>query len=140
MSSCWGLPEDFPSLSLDGKIKAYEHHLRMGGAPSEFARSYISWHGEPAAQRMIPFLKQTEKGLTRRDALRIIWDVQVRGCDLRGTQAEKALSEALSRGGLRRDEELLAEDALKAIAENSHMRPGQLDLLRGGPCETGNTR
>jgi hypothetical protein len=137
LCSCWSLPDNFPSLNLEEKVKAYEHRLKMGGAPSRTARSYISWHGKPAAQRMIPFLKGTEKGLSRRDALTIIWYVQLRGCDLKGSEAEKAVIEVLSRGGLELDEKIMAEGTLKSIAEDSHFKPGQLDLLRGGPCEAG---
>lgn len=136
--ACWEVPENFPDLTLDEKIAAYEGHLKSGGATnSDNARSWIAWHGHDAAQRMVPYIKREKRGLPLLDALTIVWDVSTRGCDLRGSEAESALKELIRKQGqaMGNAELIAAESALKGIQRYDPVEPGALDTLPEGPCE-----
>jgi hypothetical protein len=131
---CWGLPSDFAKFSLEEKVAAYEKHFRRGGARKIEAKKGISWHGAPAAEMMVPYILGEKSVIPPHEAISIVWDVQMRGCDLRGTRAEAAVQSALQAGKLDPSTALKAEDTLDAIREGSHMREG-FDILEGGPCE-----
>ena len=136
--ACWGVSDDFPKLTLDEKIAAYERHLKWGGATnSDNARSWIAWHGREAAQRMVPYLKGEKRQLPLLDALTIVWDVSTRGCDLRGSEAESALKELIKKQEreMGNAERIAAESALRGIERYDPIEPGMLDTLPEGPCE-----
>lgn len=133
---CGGLPDDFESLPLPEQVAAYERHLASLGHPLIRARSQISWHGREAAMLMTDYLKGERKGLPRVEAIDIIQSVQLRGCDLAGTEVQATLEELLRSGTLNDLERMLANLALDAIVRGVHVPPGTLDSLRGGPCET----
>jgi hypothetical protein len=65
----------------------------------------------------------------------IIWDVQLRGCDLQGTEAERAVERLVKNEGQPAEIRIAAEGALKAIRQRNHFKPGQLSHITGGPCE-----
>jgi hypothetical protein len=133
MVNCGGLPADFASLSLDAKIKAYERHFRLGGRSRIRGELWISWHGKPAAEMMIPYILGKKKGIPRGDAIQIVWDVQLRGCSLRGTEAEKVLEEFIKSNKPSDPDYQLAEYTLDSIRSDSHMA-GRFDSLPPGPC------
>ena len=136
--ACWGLPEDFSSLTLDKKIDAYERHLRWGGGINyNNARSWIAWHGHEAAERMVPYIRQEKRGLPLLEALAIVWDVSARGCDLRGSAVESALKDliAIRRRTMGNAEFITAESALRLIERYAPLEPGRLNTLPEGPCE-----
>lgn len=135
LSSCGGLPSDFETLPLGEKVAAHAEHFEGGGTHLVEGRAHISWHGQEAAEAMVGFLVGREGGIPPREALMIIWPVQLRGCDLKGTTAETALQVLLKRDGLDWDLRLAAQDALDSIEDGSHLEPGQVDGLTGGPCE-----
>lgn len=121
--ACWSLPKDFSSLPLDQKVRAYEHRFKMGGARSQEAEDLIEGHGYMAAQAMAPYVRGDRQGIPPFVAVNIIWDVQVRGCDLRHSQAEEALHDLLLRHP-QADERLVAEKALEWIDKDRHSSSG----------------
>ena len=136
---CREFPSDFASRPLDDKIATYERWLLHFGRERREARAWISWHGVPAADAMAPYLDGRKGEFLKYEALYIIWFVQLRGCSLRGTAAEQALSDYLSAeqapttSGLRHAETVrLAETVLEAIRRDRHV--ADVDGLPPGPC------
>jgi hypothetical protein len=121
-------------LTLEDKVNAYEHHFRSGGAANIEAEMGISWHGYLAAKRMNLYILGKKTGIPRDEAIKIIWDVQMRGCDLRGSEVEGTLQLLLQNGSLPPTTALAARKTLAAIQEGRHA-PKFYDTLRGGPCE-----
>jgi hypothetical protein len=129
---CGRLPANFENLPLDLKIQAYERHFRLGGRNDE-GGAWISWHGKPAADLMVPYILGQKRGIPRREAIQIVWDVQLRGCSLAGSEAERAL-ERLSKWLQPFDPDFqLVASTLDSIRQDSHMA-GRLDSLPPGPC------
>ena len=132
--SCCGIPDNFPSLSLANKISTYACYLNTYGRPRRYARSWISWHGWSAADLMSEYLSGTKTGFPKSEAIEIIDLVQVRGCPLRGTAAEKALEHFTQSEPAGSLDNLIAKSALDSIRRNV-VTPGGPDHLRGGPCQ-----
>lgn len=132
---CGGLPNDFAKLSLKEQVAAYEKHLQSFGRPQLYAQSHISWHGWEAADLMAQDLEGKDLGLPKYEAIQIISLVQLRGCSLRGTRAERALANFLATGRPDESERQAAESALDSIRRNV-VEPGGPDSLKGGPCNT----
>jgi hypothetical protein len=85
---------------------------------------------------MVPYLENGARdGIPAYEALTIIWDVQLRGCDLRGTEAARSIERLLTYDDLSPDVRIAAHGALTAIREKKHLAPGQLSVIKGGPCE-----
>ena len=138
LGACWGVPDNYPTLTLDEKIAAYERHLKWKGAVnSDNAQSWIAWHGHEAAQRMVPYLRQEKRQLPLHEAIQIVWDVSSRGCDLRGSEAESALRELLrtKRQVMDNVELIAAEAAVGSIERNDPLEPRLLYGGPEGPCE-----
>jgi hypothetical protein len=131
---CHRFPDDFPSRSLDDKIAFYEQWIAKVGRPSGEARLWISWHGLPAADAMAPYLLGQKNGIPKREALWIIWDVQSRGCSLRGTPAEMAVRDYIKSSVSSAPESQLARSTLKSIDDDYH--DDKFDTLPPGPCST----
>jgi hypothetical protein len=126
-SACWRLPEDFPALPLDEKVKAYATRFKRGGARDSRAEELIVAHGYAAAEAMAPYISGKE-GIPPFVAINIVWDVQYRGCDLRGGVAYKALRRLLEEGHPQVDERGAAKVALEAIASGRHNAPASEQL------------
>jgi hypothetical protein len=120
---CWRLPENFSSLPLEDKVQAYARRFRLGGARDSRAEDLIAAHGYAAAEAMVPYIKRAKGEIPPFAAINIVWDVQLRGCDLRGSAASIALQELLRSGHPRVDEQHAAEAALEAIASVLHSAP-----------------
>lgn len=129
---CHRFPDDFPSRSLDDKIAFYEYWIAKVGQPSGEARLWISWHGLPAADAMASYLSGRKSGIPKHEALWIIWDVQVRGCSLRGTPAEMAVREYIKTNVSSAPDSRLAVTTLESIDEDYHA--DKFDTLPPGPC------
>ena len=134
VSGCRRFPADFPSRPLPDKIAFYEQWLRNFGRPRLEARLWISWHGRPAADEMVPYVMGQKKGIPNLEAIWIIWAVQSRGCSLRGTPAEKALHDYLKGNSKVSPETRLASSALDSIEADNHFN--NFDSLPPGPCNT----
>lgn len=132
---CGGLPSDFESLPLEEKVAAYEKHFWRGGLPLMEARAHISWHGHDSADLMVSYLEDDGRGIPPREALQIIDQVQLRGCDLKGTAAQSAIEKLLLDESLPSDFRIAAEVALNSIRDGVHLEPGRLSTVTGGPCE-----
>lgn len=139
LCGCWGLPNDFNALSLQEKVQAYKKHLSRYGRPRRSARSQISWHGWEAATLMADYLRGTEKGLPEREALEIIHLVQLRGCSLKGTVAEREVESFVRRVSSGSMYRTSAENVLGSIRQEVTMRDGP-DTLTGGPCDEARSR
>jgi hypothetical protein len=77
---------------------------------------------------MVPYIKGEKGEIPPFAAINIVWDVQLRGCDLRGSAASIALQEFLRSGRPRVDEQHAAEGALDAIASVLHSAPASEQL------------
>ena len=139
MVCCGGIPDNFESLPLERKVAAYSHHLAQGGRPRPDAQSWISWHGQPAADLMAGYLEGKRSGLPAMEAIQIIRLVQVRGCALRGTAAERALEDFRKTAPKESVEQIYTDNALDVIRRNFVFRHGP-DTLKGGPCEDSKRR
>jgi hypothetical protein len=126
LSACWHLPSDFPSLPLDQKVEAYATRFRRGGARNSRAEALIAGHGYAAAEAMAHYVLG-QRGIPPFVAINIIWDVQLRGCDLRGSRAEEALKR-LEKMHPQADEQTAAEAALEAISSVRHSAPAAEQL------------
>jgi hypothetical protein len=136
LANCGGLPSNFRELPLEEKIAAYDEHFRHGGLELVEGTAYISWHGWEAAKLMVPYLDGRQLGgIPPTVALNIIRDVQARGCDLRGTQAERAVQRLSADNDTPDYLRNVAASTLEEIRVNSRFEPGQLDGLTAGPCE-----
>lgn len=124
LSGCGRLPRDFETLPLDRKIDAYSNRFKWGGRRSLKADKLIAGHGYQAAEAMVPYIKQQKRGIPVYHATSIVWDVQVRGCDLRGSTAEEALRDALKDPDILDYEKRLVATVLAFIAENRHSPSG----------------
>lgn len=133
---CGGLPDNFSSLPLEEQVSAYERNFDRYGGPLVEARAHISWHGWQAADLMAEYLMKKRTGLPELEAVRIIHDIQSRGCSLKGTSAERALEAYLGNIPAESVDAEFARMALNAIRNNITM-PGGPDWLEGGPCATG---
>ena len=129
---CGGLPDNFETLPLAAKVKAYERHFRMGGRTNLRAELWISWHGKPAAEMMIPYILGERRGISKSDAIKILWDVQLRGCTLSGSDSERALEKFLKWTQPFDPNFQRAERALDSIRRDSHI--AHFDSLPRGPC------
>lgn len=118
--ACWKLPGDFAALPIDEKIEAYGRRFERGGGRSFYAEDLIVAHGYEAAEAMVPYITGENQGIMRLIAIDIVWDVQLKGCDLRGSKAEKALRMLTKEHGLRRDLRTAAEEALESIVMGRH--------------------
>lgn len=135
IAGCGGLPGDFESLSLEEQVVAYERNFDRKGGPLLEARAHISWHGWRAADLMAEYLVGKRTGLPDLEAIRILHDVQSRGCSLKGTAGERALEAYLTRAPAGSVNAEFARTALEAI-RNDSILPGGPDWLKGGPCAT----
>jgi hypothetical protein len=122
LSACWWLPSDFSTRPLQGKVKAYATRFRHGGARSSRAEELIVSHGYAAAEAMAPYISG-EPGIPPFVAINIVWDVQYKGCDLRDSEADRALRNLLEKGHPQLDERGAAVATLKAIASGKHSAP-----------------
>src|SRR4051812_37051195 len=104
-SGCWRLPENFSSLPLKEKVAIYENRLKHGGARDYDAEELIAAHGYSAAESMVPYIAG-KGGISPFIAVNIAWDVQSRGCDLRGSAAAEAMQSLLVRGHSQPDERI----------------------------------
>jgi hypothetical protein len=131
--ACRDFPADFSSLPLDDKITTYEHYLARTGRPRLEARSWISWHGLPAAEAMATYVSGQKRGIPRREAIEVLWEIQLRGCSLNGTTAQRSLGDFLSADPSPRAQDVeLAREVLADIRANRHV--DNLDTLPAGPC------
>jgi hypothetical protein len=124
---CWKLPNNFASLPLGQKIDAYASRFKDGGARDYNAEELISAHGFSAAEAMAPYISG-RGGISPFIAINIAWDVQSRGCDLRGSAAEDAMKHLLLTGRPQADERVAAEAALRAIINVKHSSPASRQL------------
>lgn len=85
---------------------------------------------------MADFILGERSGLPRIEAIVIIEDIQLRGCNLSGTRAERALETLLEEPGPTKAEKERAAGALTSIRRGLNLK-GHLDTLRGGACEEG---
>ena len=85
---------------------------------------------------MVKYLKGEKTGLPKLEAIEILDLIQIRGCSLRGTEAERALEEFVGAAPSDSLESLYAKSALDAIRRDIIVRNGP-DGLRGGPCRPG---
>lgn len=134
--ACWGLPANFKGLSLDEKIKVYEHHIHSGGAPRKDACYDIASHGLAAADRIAEFLNGRDTELSIFDQIDILREIQHRGCSLKSTQAEKALRDRLDLSGFPLDR--LARERIEELlsdiqAERSY--PNSSDAIPSKLCQ-----
>jgi hypothetical protein len=125
--SCRELPGDFAALPLDKKIEAY---ARRGGR-SFYAENLIAAHGYAAAEAMVPYITEEKHGILKINAIDIVWDVQSRGCDLRGSKAEKVLRQLIRDEGVRRDLRTAAEGTLESIEMGRHAQASSKPLPPG---------
>ncbi len=94
--ACGAMPLNFDSLSLDEQIDAYSRYVQAREGMYSFpARAAISLHGWPAADRMAESLEGLRPALPPVEALAIIARVQERGCSLKGTKADTAVTHYL---------------------------------------------
>jgi hypothetical protein len=128
--ACARLPVDFEQLPLERKIAAYQVYISRGGRARMRPRSWISWHGYPAATAMVDFLEGKRVGLPIEEVLNILWNIQLRGCSLGGTEAQRVVAAYAEKTGRERE---LAARVLDSIRHDSHVQ--SLDHLPGGPCE-----
>lgn len=135
LAACGGLPENFELLPLEKQVTAYARHLASGGRPLVEARSHISFHGWTAADVMATYAAGDSPGFPPHEAVQIIDRIQLRGCDLAGTKAEAAIVRYLDRSASNPADASVARTVLTAIRERRKFEPGELDGLRGGPCE-----
>lgn len=126
--ACWKLPGDFAALPLDEKMEAYGRRFERGGGRSFYAEDLIVVHGYEAAEAMVPYITGEKEGILKIIAIDILWDVQSRGCDLRGSKAEKALRQLTKEQELRRDLSAAAEGALESIAMGRHTQASSKPL------------
>jgi hypothetical protein len=126
LSACWQLPDNFSSLPLDGKVQAYATRFKRGGAPNSRAEDLIARHGYAAAEAMVPYILG-KRGIPPFIAIKIVWDVEWRGCNLRGSAAEEALK-SLEKHHPQADEQTAAEAALEAIHSGRHSAPASEQL------------
>ena len=126
------LPEDFETLTTHKQVEALEEFYSNGGISSLEAESIISSRGFPAAEAMTAYLEGNETGVPIEMAVTIVWDVQLRGCSLRGTSAEAALRILDSRP-LEQHLRFAVEAALEAIEKDLHAADG-LDRYGAGAC------
>lgn len=125
-TGCGGLPSNFQELPLEEKIAACDKHFRQGGRSLLQGQAYISRDGWEAAERTVPHLEGKEwKGIPPQEAVTIIWDVQLLGCDLEGTKAEKTVERLLNDASQLWELRFAAEGALEAI------RGGEFTGTRG---------
>ena len=129
--SCGNLPDDFESLSLEEKVKAYESHFESYGRESSFARAYISLHGVNAAQLMTEYIQENRCCLPIMEAVEIIHLVQLRGCKLSGTKPEHVLVQLIESGKLNDADRIATMNALEDIRNN---RTVIFDDLGAGLC------
>jgi hypothetical protein len=133
LCGCHTLPSDFGSRPLTSKIAAYERWIAETGRPNTHAQHWISWHGTPAADAMVQYLTGQRTGLPKSEALYILWDIQLRGCSLRGTSVEAALAAyTTNRLRPRVAEVELAQKVLRCIADDCHI--SKFDDLPPGAC------
>lgn len=126
--------DNFANLSLDQQVQVYAEHLRTHfGMPSDHARALISWHGWQAADLMAKYVDGSKTGLPRYEALEIIDLVQVRGCSLKNTAAEKSVAAFLTKAQNGSLEALVASYTLENIRNNTVML--NLNEIRGGVCQ-----
>jgi len=128
VSACWRLPQRFSSLPLDQKVEAYSVRFKYGGARSLQADNLIAGHGYSAATAMIPYISGKKSGIPPFVAINIVWDVQMKGCDLRGSVAEEALRTLLETQNSQADEQVAAQAALEAIVSGRHSAPASEQL------------
>lgn len=130
---CSRLPKDFSSQSLEEKIEIYANYIEKTGQTDRYANLLISWHGIPAANLVSLYLNGDKKGIPPSAAIDIIMDVQLRGCPLRDTAAQRVLELYLSSKPTPLPyDEMLAKEALACINENRHFK--NFDTLPPGPC------
>jgi hypothetical protein len=130
---CGRFPSDFDSLPLEQQVHAYSNHLNAtGGIPSLHAESEISWHGWSAADLMAKCLDGRSSDLPPREALEIIALVQRRGCWLKGTAADRAVSRFLLRAPKGSLELQVARFAADVIAEDNVDK--YIEKSASGPC------
>jgi hypothetical protein len=132
--SCGGLPKNFSSLPLEKQVDAYKTNFARHGGSLIEAQEYISWHGRPAADLMAEYLVGARTGLPKGEAINIIHDIQTRGCSLKGTSAERALKDFLTKPGGNLTDIDSARDALHVI-DNDIVTPTRSAFAPYGPCE-----
>lgn len=123
LSACWQLPSNFASLSLDDKVRSYESRFKRGGARNYRAEDLIISHGYGAAEAMAPHISGEKKGIPRFVALSIVRKVQLRGCDLRKSQALITIRNFLNKNHAQADERTAAEISLESIVNGLHSAP-----------------
>jgi hypothetical protein len=84
---------------------------------------------------MARYLTGQRRGLPNSEAIDIIHAVQLRGCSLRGSAAERALEWFLVREPQGTAEYFAAKVALESIQRDVKLSAMKYDDLRGGPCE-----
>jgi hypothetical protein len=131
LPACWSLPSDFAALPLDEKVDAYSRRFRRGGGRVLDADDLIAAHGYEAAEAMVPFIADRKSGIPRSVAISIVWDVQSRGCDLRGSNAEKSLREVIAIAHAKGDLAIGAEEALDSIINGRHSNAASNPLPPG---------
>jgi len=134
LQGCHHLPADFRSRSLSEKISIYEEYIEKAGHDDYEANLEISWHGVPAANAMALYLSGEKNGIAARTAIDIIKSVQLRGCSLKGTAAQKALVDYITRKPSPPSYYLMrAKNALEVINDDSKFE--NYDGLPPGPCD-----
>jgi hypothetical protein len=94
--------------------------LKGGGERSLYAENLIVAYGYEAAEAMVPFITRKKNGIRQFVAINIIWEIQLRGCDLRGSKAEETLRQLTKDQDLRRDLRAAAEGTLESIVMGRH--------------------
>jgi len=126
------LPDNFGELPLERQVKAYEDFFKHGGISSAEGSGVISSQGFSAAEAMVPYLTGEDQGIPVEEAVHIIWNVQLKGCPLHGTQAEAALK-GLALQPLEEPLKGTVNAALESI-EKDVRYPGRVDLYGSGAC------
>jgi hypothetical protein len=130
-----GLPGLFSHLAPPAQITLYGVRLRIIPAPANSTRALISRNGLAAVPKLLAQLDGRERVLPRGEAIEVLSFIQIRGCDLGGTEAPALLERLLIEGRLRPFETAAAARCLEAIREHRHFPPGAFDGALS-PCES----
>jgi hypothetical protein len=130
-----GLPGIVAHLGVAAQVRFYGARLRLLPVPLRSMRGAISSHGLSAVPELVAEVTGEKSELPRAEAIEILWEIQVRGCDLEGTSAVAALERLLTTEGGNSVDADAAAHCLLAIREHRRYPPRAYDGLPS-PCES----